>query len=219
MKAALALCLAATALPAQEPGQAHARLADRVPGAALGPVESLIARSADDGLPVEPLIRKALEGAAKGAAPERIVAAVRLERAALRDAQLLLLHAGAVPPITASEIATVAQAVRRGVPASLIAALAAANPGQPRGLALHALADLMAEGVDADDAYGLVADAARAGVRGERLLDMARVVREEVERGRSVAEAVTRVRTSLPPEAPGPVPSRPVPQRRAAPRP
>jgi hypothetical protein len=198
---------AQTPSPASQPST-HERLAARLPSAAVAAVESLIIRSSEEGLPIEPMVSKALEGAAKGAAPDRIAAAVRLERAELRDAQLLIQHAGAAPPVSAQEITIVSHALRRGVPGSLIEGMIAASPDGSRGQALHAVADLMVAGIQPDEAYRLITAALRAGRRGERLFDVARAVTQEIERGRSPATAVARVRATLPPEPPR-SPSRP----------
>src|SRR5207247_7672392 len=54
------------------------RLDGRIPSTALPAVDSLIQFAAQEGLPTEPLIQKALEGGAKHVAGPRIVAAVQL---------------------------------------------------------------------------------------------------------------------------------------------
>src|SRR5438309_1485172 len=71
---ALAGCLALP-LAAQS---VRGRLEGRIPSAAIPAVDSLIQFAAQEGLPTEPLIQKALEGGAKHVAVSRIVAAVQL---------------------------------------------------------------------------------------------------------------------------------------------
>ena len=61
-----------------------ARLAGRVPPEVVAVVRGVVDSAAARGLPVEPLVQKALEGGAKGVPAERVIAAVRaLERALL----------------------------------------------------------------------------------------------------------------------------------------
>ena len=73
--AAFGLGIALAGLPvtlgAQEP-----RLTGRLPVAARAQVDSILEAARSGGLPTEPLVDRALEGAAKGAAPRLIVAAV-----------------------------------------------------------------------------------------------------------------------------------------------
>src|SRR5688572_32828332 len=92
MKAIMSLVAAivvASSLAAQQP------VAERLRGAApqvVSAVEQTVADALARGLPSEPLIQKAIEGTAKGAAPEGVASAIRalLDRmtvaaAALRD--------------------------------------------------------------------------------------------------------------------------------------
>jgi hypothetical protein len=101
------------------------------------------------GLPVQPLIAKAQEGAAKNVADERILAAVAQTTDRLHRAQVLL-RAGGAPrgPQEGIEISAVADALQRGVPEHALARLASDAAGAPSvGLSAHALADLIEHGV------------------------------------------------------------------------
>src|SRR5215467_2754303 len=70
---ALAAALLGTrAVQAQDP-----RLLHRLDTATLGAIGVLMDSARADGLPIEPLVQRALEGAAKHAEPDRIVGAVR----------------------------------------------------------------------------------------------------------------------------------------------
>jgi len=113
---ALAGCLALP-LAAQS---VRGRLEGRIPSAAIPAVDSLIQLAAQEGLPTEPLVQKALEGGAKQVAASRIVAAVQLSLGQLRDARDLLVRAGDRPPVLPAELTTVAWALRRGLPAPVI---------------------------------------------------------------------------------------------------
>ena len=77
------------------------RLAGRVPDSVATVVAQIGAEALARGLPVEPLIQKAIEGSAKRVPTDRVVAAVRLvatqldtAAAALRGARLPLIIAG-----------------------------------------------------------------------------------------------------------------------------
>ena len=213
MKLFLLLSLAALPLGAQS---VRSRLDGRVPAVAVPAIDSLVQQAAAEGLPTEPLIQKALEGGAKHIAPGRIVTAVQLERAQLRDARYLLGRAGVEPPITAAELTVVASALERGLPAPLVERLVGALPREPRGPALHAVADLVAHGFDEDSAVDLVIDAAHQGLRGVRLLDVAYAAAQELQRGHTRPEALARVRRELPnvPSPPTPAPAAVVRARR-----
>ena len=68
----------------------RSRLEGRVPEAAIPVVDSLVRQAAEEDLPTEPLVQKALEGGAKHVSPERIVAAVQVGLTQVRDARILL---------------------------------------------------------------------------------------------------------------------------------
>src|SRR5689334_6020733 len=92
----------------------HGRLAGRIPSEAITTVDSRIQYAAQEALPTEPLIQKALEGGAKHVAGPRIIAAVQVSLGQLRDARDLLVRASDQPPVLASELTTVTWALRRG---------------------------------------------------------------------------------------------------------
>jgi len=191
---ALSACLALP-LPAQS---VRGRLEGRIPSTAIPAVDSLIQFAAQEGLPTEPLIQKALEGGAKHVAGPRIVAAVQLSLGQLRDARDLLVRAGDQPPVLPAEMTTIAWALRRGLPAPLVERVVAALARPPRAAAMHAVADLVAHGFDPDSAAGLIIDAVHDGVPRERLLDVSTAALQQVQRGRTRAEALAIVRRQLP---------------------
>ncbi len=174
------------------------RLEGRIPSAAIPAVDSLIQSAAQQGLPTEPLIQKALEGGAKHVAVSRIVVAVQLSLGQLRDARDLLLRAGDQPPVLPAELTTVAWALRRGLPAPLIERVVAALGRPPRAAAMHAVADLVAHQFDPDSAADLIIAAVQQGVPRERLLDVATAALQQVQRGHSRTEALAMVRRQLP---------------------
>jgi hypothetical protein len=174
------------------------RLEGRIPSEAIPAVDSLIQFAAQEGLPTEPLIQKALEGGAKHVAGPRIVAAVQVSLGQLRGARDLLVRAGDQPPVLPAEMTTVAWALRRGLPAPLVERVVAGLARPPRAAALHAVADLVAHRFDPDSAARLIIEAAQVGVPQERLLDVSTAVQQQVQRGHTRAEALAIVRRDLP---------------------
>jgi hypothetical protein len=219
LRGSLVVLLAAAApLAAQS---ARDRLAGRVPSATLAVLDSIFQDAARSGLPTEPLVQKALEGEAKGAAPDRIVAAVGASAAQLRSARVLLGSAGESRPSDPGEVTAVAAALARGVSPQLVGRLSAALPGEPTGPALHAVADLVGHGFAEDSSVDLMVDAARLGLRGLRFLDVAAAAVQELQRGRNHAAALALVRASLPhvPAPPRPAPAAVSRARRVQPSP
>jgi hypothetical protein len=214
----MALLLAAsTPLAAQG---AEARLAGRVPPAAVHAIDSIVRVARGDGLPTEPLIQKALEGGAKGAAADDIVAAVGASANQLRVARALLELANAARPPEGSEVAAVAAALARGVSTQEAERLTSALPGEPMGPALHAVADLVGHGFAERASVDLMVAAARQGLRGLRLLDVAAAAVQLRQRGRSTEAALAVVRDDLPdiPFPPRPAPATVSKARRPQPR-
>lgn len=206
MKPSWVVAWLAVALPLA--GQdARARLTGRVPTVVLPVLDSMVTEAGDEGIPVEPLIQKALEGGAKGMAPDRIIVAVVASAEQLRSARALLRRTSASQPAGPAEVTAVAAALSRGVSPQLVESLTIALPGEPTGPALHAVADLVGHGLSEDAAVALLLDAAHEGLRGLRLLDVAAAVVQELQRGMSHEVAVARVRDMLPVVPPPPRPA------------
>jgi hypothetical protein len=184
----------------------RARLEGRVPAACIPALDSLVGVAAAEGLPTEPLIQKAIEGGAKRVSAARIVDAVALNIEQFRGARALLVRAVGAPPATALDVIAVASALKSGLAASMIERIVAALPDQSRSSALHALADLVAHRFKPDSSVDLIVAAAGAGVRGLRLLDVSSAAIQELQRGRTHAEALAWVRAQFPnvPAAPAP---------------
>lgn len=206
---ALLAGLAAPLSAQNEGARGGDRLAGHVPPATLPALDSIVQDAARDGLPTEPLIQKALEGGAKGVAPDRLVAAVGASAAQLRSASALLRSAGETRPNDPAEITAVAVALSRGVSPQQVARLGAALPGEPTGPALHAVADLVGHGFAEDSSVDLVIAGAQLGLRGLRFLDIAAAAVQELQRGSSHAAALAHVRAVLPhvPAPPRPAPA------------
>lgn len=202
----LVACLLAAATPLAAQG-GIARLAGRVPQPALTAIDSILIAAHREGLPTHPLIEKALEGGAKGVAPDKIILAVSSSASQLRTARALLRQAGETQPTDPAEVTAVAAALSRGVSPELVGQLTAALPGEPTGPALHAVADLVGHRFDEDSSVALIVAAAQAGLRGLRFLDVAATAVQELQRGRSHAAALVHVKSLLPNVPPPPRPA------------
>lgn len=134
------------------------RLAGRLDAATRDALAPVLDSARADGLPVEPLVDKALEGASKRATGDRIVAAVRTLRTDL-DAARAALGAGS----SEQEIIAGASALRAGVDAGVLGKLRADRPGHPLTVPLAVLTDLIARGVPVDTAAAVVATLERGG--------------------------------------------------------
>lgn len=217
MRCSVATVLALVASPlilvAQSPPpptSGSARLAGRVPPAALPAIDSIIATAVAESLPTEPLVQKALEGGAKNVPPDRLVTGVRRGLLQLRQARAIVSHAVPGQPIPEGHVAAVAAALARGLPAPIVERLITVAPDEPPGPVLHAAADLVAHRFDPDSAVDLLVDAHNKGLRGVRLLDVAVAADHELQRrgGRTPAEALSTVRAMLP-NVPTPKSARP----------
>jgi len=193
--AMMMLCLLAQA------GRLTAQVPDdwtrRVPAAALADLEAIVNEAAADGLPVGPLIQKALEGGVKGVASDRIVRTVRIFRAELRDAHYLLVSVRPGTVVDEADIVAVAFALHRGLRPAEVRELLAVAPEDARDVALQIAADIAARGYGPDQASRLVADAIAQRLSPRELMSLPRFVTVELERGAAPEEAMTRVRVQL----------------------
>jgi hypothetical protein len=147
------LCSSAARLAAQD-----ARLTARLAPGPRAAVQRLVDSAASIGLPTEPLIRKALEGESKGADSARIVLAVHA----------LLDHLGTARRLFGTsaqeaELVAGAAALRAGAAPASLARLATLRPRDQLTVPLSVLADLLASGIPAQQAWTSVYDMASQG--------------------------------------------------------
>ena len=186
--------LASLALLGAVDGHADARLAARLDAGTAAEVERLVDTARSEGLPTESLVSKALEGEAKGASGERIVAAVRAQLSALSAARAAL-----GPASSEAEIVAGAGAVLAGVSGDSLARLRAVRPGKPLVVPLVVLADLVARRVPSEAAATAVLAVSRAGGRDADLLRMRERVERDIAGGMMPANAaLTRARRWAP---------------------
>ena len=184
-----ALVVAAAPPEARAQDADAARLEDVLPAEHAARVRQMAMEARDAGVPPGLVIRKAVEGAAKGYPPERIVAALEGYSARLREATGLVGR-----DQRPEAVAAAAEALRRGVPANAIRGVAEHNrDGRSMAVPLIVLSDLTEAGVPADNALEMVNSAIDRGARGDQMLAMSAAVRRRMRQGddwRSAIEAV-----------------------------
>lgn len=188
---------------AQEP-----RLAGRLPAETRLEVDAILDSARTLGVPIEPLVDRALEGASKGASDERIVAAVRR----LAD-ELQIARDALGGRSTPSEVTAGASALRAGATRDDLARLRQLRTDRSLAVAAAVLADLVAVGVPADTAVAAVLALADFAQDAEYL-----ALREHVERdvamGASPVSALgVRVEAAAPQGDFGSGTSRPPPRK------
>jgi len=165
------------------PGAAQdPRLERRLDTATLHTVSGVIDSAKLQGLPIEPLVQRALEGAAKHAAPAQIAAAVRRlaqELATARDA----LGMESSP----AELDAAASALRAGVRPADLTQLRHRRT-QSLTVALAALADLVSSGVPPDSAAAAII-ALAASARDDQIAEFRRAVERDIALGAPPAAA------------------------------
>ena len=181
--AALAAIAIPATLAAQDPRTA------RLDGKLDGETQTVVLRTLDSartrGLPLDPLVDKALEGATKRAAGPRIQSAVtalmqRLEMA--RDAL--------APNPGPRDIAAGADALAYGATREALAAMRAIRPNESVAVPLGVLTQLVASGVPVARATRVVADLLRRGARDEQLIALNNDVRTFIAAGASPQAAL-----------------------------
>ncbi len=141
------------------------------------------------GLPIEPLIQRALEGVTKAAPGPRIVVAVRRLSADLGVARSALGGKASAPELEAG-----VAALRAGAQPQVLAKLRSARR-QPLTMALAVLADLIASGVPADSAAAAVL-ALAPKARDADLVEFRRAVERDIALG-APPGAATSVRVNI----------------------
>ncbi len=172
------------------------RLEERLGETAVHAVTAVLDSATAEGLPVEPLVQKALEGVTKGAPEERIAWAVRALLGRLRLSRLVLGKDADEAELTAA-----AAAIFAGVDTTALAQLRDAAPPdtaatwiQERSLALELiiLADLIERGVPSEMAATMIGELAGRGVADRQLVALRNQVAREISSGAPPLEAATR---------------------------
>jgi hypothetical protein len=165
------------------------RLAGRLDERTRATVAALADSARLLGVPAEPLVNKALEGASKGADGARIVAAVRALSSDLVRARAALGRAA-----TDLELVAGAAALHAGAEPTTLSALRAEYPRAPLAVPLAVMADLVARGVPPDTATRSVVALVRAGAREAELVAFRQGVERDIALGAPAgAAAAVRV--------------------------
>jgi len=172
------LCPLAPEARADDLAGDEARLNARLASDVAREVAALVREARQAGLPTDPLIARAFEGASRGADAAGIVTGVR-RQASAQSAARGALGATSQP----DEIVAGASALLAGVPADSLARLRLARPGGNVVIPLVVLCDLVARGVPADVASVAVVTAARAGATDNALLRIRERIHTGIENG------------------------------------
>lgn len=149
---------------------------ERLDPAARAVVAGIIDAARAAGLPTEPLVDRALEGATKRAAGDVIAAAVRRLAGQLTRAREIL-----GPAASPAELESGAAALRAGADSAVLAALRRTRPRQQLTVPLAVLADLVASGVPVDTAATVVL--ALASAADDDLVEFRRTVEHDIALG------------------------------------
>lgn len=188
---ALALLLASAAAGGAVAQPGDARL-ERLDPAARAAVVALLDSAQAARLPSEPLVQKALEGTARGADAERIVAVVRLLAGRLAQARSALGERS-----TDAELEAGAAALHAGYTPRDLQRFRRSSSGSV-ALPLIALADMVERGVERQAAGQMVLELLRARVPADAYLSLQRTLAQDVRSGaQPTGAARTRTRGIL----------------------
>jgi hypothetical protein len=192
LAAAVMLC-APAALRAQD-----ARLDTRLDAHTRDVVVTLIDSAHAEGIPSEPLVQKALEGASKHADGPRILTAVRMLARELGDARSAL-----GPASTDAEVIAGASALHAGIAPAALSHMRASRAHGSLTVALAVLSDLIARGVPGDTATTVISALTGAGAPDAELLRFQQGVERDIAQGATPSAALgVRAQGAFPGTAP-----------------
>jgi hypothetical protein len=179
----LAVALLASSVSAQ---QVDPRLVSRLDVRTRAAVVAIVDSATIERLPTEPLIDKAVEGAAKKASSQQIISAVRTFLGQLRDARGAL---GVTS--TEGELLGGAQAIRAGIPAQQLERLRRVRSGAQIATALTVVSDLVAREVPVETAVSVVSGLVHALATDEQLLGVRSDIETDILGGKPPALAAS----------------------------
>ena len=183
---AIAVGVAPPGLVAQD---VAARLHGRVEANVVRAVQGIAQDAETRGLPVEPLIQKAIEGGAKGVPADRVITAVEVLAARLDEARSALRDAGIQAP-SPEAIEGGADALNAGLSLRHIRDLGrVSRPPYSPALTLRVAATLTALGVPAQQGLQLMQHMIQAGREPNELQDLPNQVQVDMTRGATAAQA------------------------------
>jgi hypothetical protein len=206
LRAAAVLC--ALVLPSAARAQVE-RLAGRLDANTRSAVTAIVDSVRGAGVPTNPLVNKALEGASKGADGARIVSAVRALAGDLARARAALGRAATEPELVAG-----AAAIRAGAAPAFLERLRGDDPRSSLVVPLAVMADLVSSGVPADTAAQSVLALVQAGKREADLVAFRQSVERDIALGAPAGGAAAAlVATPATASVPGEPPSPPRPRK------
>ncbi|MBC7791503.1 MAG: hypothetical protein H7Z74_16270 [Anaerolineae bacterium] len=162
------------------------RLQGRLDARTRTAVQQIVDSAAASGLPTEPLIDKALEGASKGADDARIVTAVRSLARRLRESRVALGSSA-----NEAELVAGAGALSQGIASSTLSRLRSVRPAERITLPLVVLTDLIARGVPPSTASSVIVSLAGTVSGSDAFSALRRDVQQDIVAGADPAAAVS----------------------------
>lgn len=171
-----------------------ARLDARLDAHTRDAVVTLIDSAHAEGIPSEPLVQKALEGASKHADGPRILTAVRMLAGELGDARAAL-----GPSSTDAEVIAGASALHAGIAPAALSRMRASRTHGSLTVALAVLSDLIARGVPGDTATTVISALTGAGAADAELLRFQQGVERDIAQGATPSAALgVRAQSAFP---------------------
>ena len=182
---ALVLALASALAGARAGAQQETRVSLIRDDATRSVVSNQLRLAKERGVPVEPLISKALEGVAKHASSSSIRAAMDALQKRLRKANDLLAPAASVDELSAG-----ADALSVGAPAKTLKLMRKASPKRSVAVELGVLTELIARNVSPKKASQTVLELMARGATSAQLTDLNRSVQSDVALGLTPEAAI-----------------------------
>jgi len=203
---ALTLVLGSTLTGALSAQDVQAQLDGRVSPEVQRAVRGIAADAAARSLPVDPLVQKAIEGAAKGVPADRVIAAVRTLAGRLGEAREAV-RAGGVAAPSGDVVEGGADALNAGISGRQVSDLVrVSQPPYDPALTLQVAATLAALGVPPKQALELVQGMISAGRSPSDLLGLPGQVQAGVARGATPAQAAAGLARAAGGTPPGRIP-------------
>lgn len=177
MIAALVVAAALFASPVERTDATDPRLAERLDRATAAIVGSFIDSAGAAGIPTEPLVQRALQGATKRAPGARIIAAVREYAVELRASRDAIGSRSRQPEIIAG-----ASAIHAGATLENLRALRSLRAGDMT-ISLAVLADLVGSGVPVSNALSAIRTALEKRVTDQELTTLRNNVATDIKAG------------------------------------
>jgi ribosomal protein L18 len=189
----LLLCSAADA---QEQGIRERLINAGASQAFANQVGAIVDGARDEGLPIEPLEAKAIEGWAKRnrVPPDRVVAVLERQRVQLREANQIVTRAQVAQQSRGQVVAAAAEALGRGMtPEQCRELIQSAPTPEAAVVGLTVAASLAAQGLDHGAAVHAVREMHRAGGPPDRAFELPSAVADMLARGTPMSDVARQI--------------------------